>query len=52
MRQDIRLNAPAAEHTPSVGALIEPNEGVGNILEMPKLAAIYLEELDLHIPIQ
>ena len=52
LRQDVCLNAPAAEYAPSVGALVEPDEGVRNVLEMRKLAIVYLEELNLHIPVQ
>jgi hypothetical protein len=52
MRQHFRLNAPTAKYAPSVGTLVESNEGVGNVLEMLELAIVYLEGLQLHTPVQ
>ena len=32
--------------------MVEPDEGVGNVLEMPEFAVAYFEELDLHVSVQ
>ena len=50
--QHIRLDAVAAEHTPSISALFDSYEGVRNAFEVAEFAIVYFEELDRYFAVE
>src|SRR5437868_3799305 len=51
-RQRVFLDTLPAFLASSVSAVIQPDEGVGNVLEVLELVVGYFKELDLHLPLK